>query len=126
MAFSQEHSKNWKFLMPEKGKTGRVPPNLTTPESFPTTTPQLPSGDYSYTVELVGSIQHQLGKLTEAVSALSERTKGHGEKLDQACRDIHVAKVILTILGGLFTILVTFAGIAFKAYLDHAWASPPK
>jgi hypothetical protein len=100
------------------------PSKSSVPTKFPDTTPPLPSGDYSYTVELVGSIQHQLGKLTEAVSVLSERTKGHGDKLDQACRDIHVAKVILSILGGLFAILVTFAGIAFKAYLDHAWAVP--
>jgi hypothetical protein len=107
--------------MPEpKSPKGRsVAP--TTPESYPTTPPHFPGGDYSYTVDLVGSINHELGKLTQAVETLSERSKAHGEKLDQACRDIHVAKVILSILGGLVAIGATFAGIALKAYLDSLW-----
>jgi hypothetical protein len=95
----------------------------TTPEAYPTAPqpPNYPSGDYSYTVELVGSIQNQLGKLTQAVESLTDRSKSHGEKIDEATRDIHVAKVILGIIGGLVAIAVTFIGIAFKAYLDHAW-----
>jgi|SRR5450432_3892752 hypothetical protein len=94
----------------------------TTPESY-NTTPQFPSGDYSYTVELVGSIQNQLGKLTEAVNGLSEKTKSHGEKLDSVCKDVHVAKVILAIIGA---VILAFGGIAFKAFLDHAWVAAPK
>jgi hypothetical protein len=69
----------------------------------------------------VGSIQHQLGKLTEAVNSLSDRSEGQGEKIEQATRDIYVARVILAIIGGLIGIAVTFAGIVFKAYLDHTW-----
>lgn len=113
--------------MPEP-KAPRAPKNVapTTPESYSTTPPQLPSGDYSYTVELVGTIQHELGKLTEAVNNLSNKAKDHGEKLDHICKDIHAAKVILAISGGALTIGATFAAIAFKAYLDHAWTSVPK
>ena len=84
--------------------------------------PTQPSGDYSYTLEVVMGMQATLGKLTQAVETLTEKTKSQSEKLDQAVRDIHVAKVILTILGGIITIGVTFIGIWFKAYLDHNWS----
>jgi hypothetical protein len=113
--------------MPEP-KAPKAPKSVapTTPETYPTTPPQLPSGDYSYTVELVGTIQHELGKLTEAVNNLSHKSKDHGDKLDHACKDIHAAKVLLTVIGGAVALIATFASVAFKAYLDHAWAIAPK
>jgi len=48
--------------MAESGKGPRgKSTNLTTPEAFPTTAPQLPSGDYSYTLEVVMAMQATLG-----------------------------------------------------------------
>jgi hypothetical protein len=109
---------------PGKGSRGPKGTSLTTPEAFPTTAPQLPSGDYSYTVELVGSIQHQLGKLTEAVETLKSKMESHGKELAAIGRDVHTAKVVLGIIGGLVTIIATILGIALKAYLDHLWRAP--
>lgn len=115
-------------LMAEPGKSSRGPKNtsLTTPEAFPTTAPQLPSGDYSYTVELVGSIQHQLGKLTEAVETLKAKADAHSKELTDIGRDVHTAKVVLGVIGGLVTVIATFLGIALKPYLDHLWPAPGK
>ena len=55
---------------------------------------QLPGADYSYTVELVGTIQHQLGKLTEALDSLKEQSKEHGTELKAIGKDIHAVKVV--------------------------------
>ena len=101
----------------------------TTPDEYLTTpSQQLPGADYHYTVELVSRIEFQLGKLTQATEGLTDQIKSHGgklekqaEKLEQVCRDVHVAKVILWIMGGLMAATTTFIGIAFKAFLDHAW-----
>jgi hypothetical protein len=82
----------------------------TTPSDFPAQPSQhaFPSGDYSYTVELVGAIQNQLGKLTEAVETLKTTTAAHGEKLSDIGRDIHTAKITLRIVGGILAALLAF------------------
>jgi hypothetical protein len=114
------------MVEPGKGSRGPKSTSLTTPEAFPTTAPQLPSGDYSYTVELVGSIQHQLGKLTEAVETLKTKAESHSKELRDIGKDVHTAKVVMGIVGGIVTIIATFLGIALKAYLDHLWRTPAK
>jgi hypothetical protein len=100
--------------MPEKepGKTPRLSKSVsTTPEDFPVTSPGgYPSGDYSYTVELVGTIQHQLGKLTEAVETLKAISTEHGRKLADISGDIHTAKTTLKIVGGILAAVLAFAG----------------
>ena len=106
--------------MVESGKGSRGPkvPNLTTPEAFPTTAPQLPSGDYSYTVELVGTIQHQLGRLTEAVETLKTQTTEHGNKLSSIGQDIHAAKTTLKVVGAILAALLAFAGWVGNKAID--------
>ena len=107
--------------MPESGKSSRGPkvPNLTTPEAFPTTAPQFPSGDYSYTVELVSSIQHQLGRLTEAVESLKDQTKEQGAKLGKISQDVHAAKVVIGIVGGFIGLVGIFLGIVLIAAFEY-------
>ena len=56
--------------------------------------PRLPSGDYSYTVELVGSMQHQLGKLTQAVESLTAQSREHGDELKKLSQALHTAKTL--------------------------------
>src|SRR5580704_7755578 len=72
--------------MPEPGTGSRIP-KTTTPDGFPIPPPQ-PS---ACTVDL-GSIQHDLGKQTEAVATLKEQSKDHDTKLGKVCQDVNDAK----------------------------------
>jgi hypothetical protein len=110
---------------PESPRRSNV---TTTPADFPVQTPpqQFPGADYSYTAELIGEIQHSLGKLTEAVETLKTKADAHGKELAEIGRSVHTARVILGIIGGLATIIATFVAIALKAYLDHIWHAAVK
>lgn len=113
--------------MPEKepGKS-RGRPQSTTPEEYPVTSSQsvYPSGDYSYTVEIVATIQHQLGKLTEAVESLKEQAKTHGRKLEEIGKDVHAAKIVIAVVGTLVAGAAAFLGFAIKLYVDYIRISP--
>lgn len=95
-----------------------------TPENTPTTPPALsyPGADYSYTVELVGTIQHELGKLTEAVNSLKEQSKETGKKLDDVRMDVHAAKAagktLLWVVGIVGTLLGLFLAAYFRQILS--------
>jgi hypothetical protein len=67
----------------------------TTPSRIVDTTPPLPSGDYSYVLEIVMGMQLSVGKLLEAVDNLKEQSKQHSEDLKGIGRDLHAAKVIM-------------------------------
>ena len=109
--------------MPDTGKSSRGSRAPTTPEGYPTTPPQqtFSSGDYSYTVELVSAIQHELGKLTEAVNSLKEQSKDQGKKLDEVRMDVHAAKsagkALLWIVGVVGTLLGLFLAAYFRQVL---------
>jgi hypothetical protein len=75
------------------------------PTSFPETTPPLPSGDYSYVLEIVMRMQESVGRLSEAVSSLKDQSRAHGEKLDNIGKDVHAAKVVVSVLGGLILLV---------------------
>jgi hypothetical protein len=115
-------------LMPESGKGSRGPKStaLTTPEAYPTTAPQLPSGDYSYTLEVVMGMQKTLGELTQAVRGLTSQVEKQGEKIDASCADIHAAKVVVRVLLALFVAAATFAGFIGKSALDYFSRLPAK
>ena len=113
----------------ESGKSTRGSrPVSASSEDYPVTSPQsaYSSGDYTYTVELVGTIQHQLGKLTEAVETLKAKAASANKELRDVAKDVHTAKVVVGIVGGIVTLIATFLGIALKAYLDHLWRYPAK
>lgn len=94
-------------------------PAPTTPEDYPVAAPAAyPSGDYSYTVELVGNIQHQLGKLTEAVEALKVQVQGQGADIKAINRDIHTAKVFVKIAAWILAALLAFGGWAINKAVD--------
>jgi hypothetical protein len=90
--------------VPDSGKGSRPKANLATPEAFPIPTPQAP-------IDL-GSIQHQLGRTTEAVETLKEQIKEHGKKIEDVRMDVHAAKVggkiLLWIVGAVGTLLGFF------------------
>ena len=75
---------------------------VTTPTRFAETTPpqSLPSGDYSYVLEIVMNMQVTMGKLTEAVEGLKSQVKDHGIELKAIAKDIHAAKVVMSVIGG--------------------------
>jgi hypothetical protein len=69
------------------------------PDRLPETTPIMPSGDYSYTLEIVMNMQLAIGKLTEAVDRLKTDQADQGKKLDSISHKIYAAIAILTLLG---------------------------
>ena len=85
--------------MAEAGKGPRPPKsaNLTTPEAFPTTAPQVPSGDYSYTLEVCMQMQRTLGQVEQAIKTLSDDFKEERKKLNRLSHIIYAAGVVGTI-----------------------------
>ena len=90
------------------------------PTKFAETTPPqvYPSGDYSYVLEIVMAMQNTLGKLTEAVESLKDQSKGHGTKLDELGKDVHAAKVVVTVVGGLMLLVAGFIGWITNTYIS--------
>jgi hypothetical protein len=115
-------------------RAGRgTPHSVTTPEDFPTNPPrpQLPSGDYSYTVELVASINRELGHLTEAVNGLKEQAKDRDKKHDELVKeiravalDVHGAKAAGKALLWVMSIVGAILGICAGAYLQAQFSKP--
>lgn len=97
------------------------PPGGAVPTRFPDVPParQFPSGDYSYTLEVVMALQNSVGKLTEAVESLEAQNKGHSDKLEGIGKDVYAAKVIIAIFGGIITIATAFMAVALKGALDY-------
>lgn len=96
---------------------------MTTPEEYTTVeSSRLPSGDYSYTVELVGAIQHELGKLAEAVNSLKEQSKEQGKKLDDVRMDVHGAKAAVKTLLWVVGLVGTLLGLLIAAYLRQLFS----
>jgi hypothetical protein len=89
--------------MPSKGKEQRgVGGEKVGAPKYPNTTPPpLPSGDYSYTLEIVMQMQNTLGKLTEAVDGLKSKQAEQGSKLDRISHQIYATIVLLVLLGGI-------------------------
>ncbi len=102
--------------MPENPRQSRSTGPTKPPDIPVSPTQQFPSGDYSYTVELVGSIQNTLGRLTEAVDSLKEQSKDYGKEIKEISKDLHAAKVtgraLLWLVGAVGAIL----GIFLAAY----------
>jgi len=89
-----------------------------TPEEYPTPTPSTSytSGDFSYTVEVVGTINHALGRLTEAVETLKEQMKEYGKKIEDVRMDVHAAKAAGKTLLWIVGVAGTILGLILAAY----------
>ena len=109
--------------MPDPSKPSRRSAS-TTPADFPIQTPpqQLPGADYSYTVEVVCTINLALGKLTEAVDNLKAQTKEHGQELKAIGKDIHAAKVV----GGLIAAATAILGWFIHEAIQYLSSHPTK
>ena len=89
----------------------------TTPEGFPTQSPQ-PSGDYSYTLEIVMNMQLALGKLIEAVDSLKADSREHREALKNIEKEIHGAKMSFRFLIGVFVAFAAVVGWIVTTYIS--------
>ena len=65
----------------------------TTPEEFPTQSPVQPSGDYSYTLEIVMHMKESMGRLLEAVESLKTDSREYRAELKTISQQIHGFKV---------------------------------
>jgi peptidoglycan hydrolase CwlO-like protein len=79
----------------------------------------MPSGDYSYTVELVGTIQNQLGKLTEAVDSLNGQTKDQAKEVKDIAKEIHGFKVGLTVAAAILSAVFAVSAAIIGFILNH-------
>jgi hypothetical protein len=86
-----------------KGKEQQGPEVQTTPRMPETLPPPMPSGDYSYTLEIVMNMQNSLGKLTEAVDGLKTRQAEQATKLDRMSHQIYAAIVVIVVFGAILT-----------------------
>jgi hypothetical protein len=73
-------------------------------------------------VELVGSIQRELGTLTEAVNSLKEQSRDHGAKISEVSHAIHGAKVGLWIVGVIVAAAGSVCGFFLKLIFDAVLA----
>ena|SRR5579862_7102083 len=91
-----------------------------TPSDFPVQPPaqQYSSGDFTYTVEVVGTINNALGKLTEAVQTLKEQRKDDAKKIDDISHAIYGAKVGLWIIGVIVAAAGSACGFILKMIFD--------
>lgn len=110
--------------MPEK-QYGK-PPRTATPEEYPVSSsaPSLPSGDYSYVLEIAMRSQDTLGQLKEAVGSLKEQFKRHDDKLDEIGKDVHAAKVSMRVLVGVILAIAGLVAWIVNTYISAHAAKP--
>lgn len=119
--------------MSEKGSgKPRQPRAPATPEDYPVSSSSAyPSGDYSYTVEVVMRMQATLGQLTEAVKTLQDQTKSlqeqskdHSRELKEISKDLHAAKVTGKALLWVIGVVGALIGLVLSAYFRKLFGSP--
>lgn len=115
--------------MRDKGPGSKKP---STPERYGDSTPPvLPSGDYSYTVEIVMAMQHTLGKLSEAVDTLKTTQAQQGQKLDGIDKKVYAGIALLAVFGAILTFFANSINDAITTKLlnppsaQQQVASPP-
>jgi len=106
--------------MPDSTKgtrQGKAPVAPTTPEGFPTTSPHLPSADYSYTLEICMQMQKTLGQVEQAVKTLTDDFREERKKVNRLSHIIYAAGVVGTIAVAILIFLANKLADAFIASL---------
>lgn len=102
---------------PEKPRTVRP--------DMPATPPApLPSGDYSYTLEVVMGMQLSMGKLIEAVDTLKERSKEQSEDLKKVVSAVDTAKGAVKALLWVVGVVGALLGIILGAFVRQLFGHP--
>ena len=63
------------------------------------------------------NMQIAMGKLTEAVESLKTDSKEHRQKLDSLSKDVHSAKVVLKVVGGIIAGAFSILSVAVTVFL---------
>jgi hypothetical protein len=95
----------------------KAPKPPTTPEEFPAQAPP-PSGDYSYTLEIVMGMQVTMGKLLEAVESLKSDSKEQRHEIKEIGKELHAAKVVFRVLIAVFLALGALIGWGVTTYIS--------
>ena len=74
----------------------------------------------------LGSIQHQLGRLTEAVETFKEQSREQGARLDAVRLDVHAAKIAVRVLKWIVGGVGIIVGILLTAFLNHVFSGTAK
>jgi hypothetical protein len=79
----------------------------TTPDVLPSTTPPAytagGTSDYSFVLPTLMELQREVGKLTQAVSTVSDELKEQRSKLDKISRQVYAAVVVLVVVGAILS-----------------------
>ncbi len=70
---------------------------------FPETNPASHQ-DFSY-LEMVMELSKSMAQMTERVESLREASKSQGDKLNKVAKDVHSAKVVVWLVGGILAII---------------------
>ncbi len=89
-----------------------------TPEDYPVQSPQ-PSGDYTYTVEIVMKMQETMGGLKEAVEGLKADSRAHGDELKNMSKELHGYKMVGRVIAGAAVGAVGLFGWVIKLWVDY-------
>ena len=91
----------------------------TTPENYPIQSPPTaPSGDYSYTLEIVMNMQVTMGRLLEAVESLKADSKEHRSGLTDLAKEVHGYKIGIRWVIGVCIVIGGIVGWAVNAYIS--------
>lgn len=88
-----------------KDRDQQGPQRETTPDRLRDTTPlpqQISAADFSY-LEIIMSLQHSMGQLTEAVNGLKTTQQEQGKKIENLSRIVIAAGAILLAIGAVLT-----------------------
>jgi hypothetical protein len=91
-------------------------PQISAPSDFAVTSPQ-PSGDYTYTVEIVMGMQRTLGKIEQAVDTLTTDARETSKKVNRLSHIIYAAGVVGAIALAIFIFMANKLADALIATL---------
>lgn len=94
----------------------------TTPARLAETPPPIsPLSDYSFTLQMIMEMQKTLAQLSQAVKTLTEDVQKREKTVDGISHKIYAAQVVIWVVGGILTLLVTILGGATVFILDKIW-----
>jgi hypothetical protein len=96
--------------------SGEEPTSTPNPEGTPHIS--YPGADYSYTVDLVGSINREIGRISEAIDSLKLESREQSRELSEVAKQVYAAKVVVSVLGTLLVLIAGFIGWTVTTYIS--------